>query len=152
MVAFLNPPTVHTPGGAYSHLAAVPSGTELVLLSGQVGIRPDGSLPESIDEQAEQVFANIAALLASQGLGVSSLVKLTMFIVAGKDIQAVRAAPAKCLGDSSSGINSGLRLSAHRPSVARRGGSHRCQGSGVSRSRRQARSGATSPGNASAVG
>jgi 2-iminobutanoate/2-iminopropanoate deaminase len=79
-------------------LAAVPSGTELVLLSGQVGIRPDGSLPESIAEQAEQVFANIAALLASQGLGVGSLVKLTMFVVAGKDIQAVRAARAKFMG------------------------------------------------------
>jgi 2-iminobutanoate/2-iminopropanoate deaminase len=98
MVAFLNPPTVHTPGGAYSHLAAVPSGTELVLLSGQVGIRPDGSLPESIAEQAEQVFANIAALLASQGLDVGSVVKLTMFVVAGKDIQAVRAARAKFMG------------------------------------------------------
>jgi 2-iminobutanoate/2-iminopropanoate deaminase len=98
MIAFLNPPTVHTPGGAYSHLAAVPSGTELILLSGQVGIRPDGSLPESTGEQAEQVFANIAALLASQGLGVSSLVKLTMFIVAGRDIQAVRAARAKFMG------------------------------------------------------
>jgi enamine deaminase RidA (YjgF/YER057c/UK114 family) len=98
MVAFLNPPTVHTPGGAYSHLATVPSGSELVILSGQVGIRPDGSLPASTGEQAEQVFANIAALLASQGLDVSSLVKITMFIVAGKDIQAVRDARAKFMG------------------------------------------------------
>lgn len=98
MITFLNPPTVHTPGGAYSHLAAVPAGTELVLLSGQIGIRPDGSLPESTGEQAEQVFANIAALLASQGLDVQSIVKLTMFIVAGRDIQAVRDARAKFMG------------------------------------------------------
>ena len=73
MIAFLNPPTVHAPGGAYSHSAVVPAGAELIFLSGQVGVRPDGSLP-------------------------SALVKLTMFVVAGQDIQAVRTARAKFLG------------------------------------------------------
>ena len=98
MVTFLNPPTVHTPGGAYSHTAVVPAGTELIFLSGQVGVRPDGSLASSISEQAEQVFANISALLAAHGLDASALVKLTMFVVAGQDVQAVRAARAKFLG------------------------------------------------------
>jgi enamine deaminase RidA (YjgF/YER057c/UK114 family) len=98
MVSFLNPPTVHVPGGAYSHSAKVPAGTELVFLSGQVGVRPDGSSPVSIGEQSEQVFANIAALLAAHGLDAGSLVKLTLFIVAGQDMGAVRAARAKFLG------------------------------------------------------
>ena len=98
MVAFLNPPTVHSPGAAYSHTAVVPAGAELVFLSGQVGMRPDGSLPSSISAQADQVFANIGALLAAHGLDASALVKLTMFIVAGQDIQAVRAARAKFQG------------------------------------------------------
>src|SRR5258708_35563642 len=95
MVAFLNPPTVHAPGSAYSHSAVVPAGAELIFLSGQVGVRPDGSLPSSIAAQADQVFANISLLLASHGLDTSALVKLTMFVVAGQDIQAVRAARAK---------------------------------------------------------
>jgi enamine deaminase RidA (YjgF/YER057c/UK114 family) len=98
MVAFVNPPAVHTPGGAYSHTAVVPGGTELVFVSGQVGVRPDGTLPESVAEQADQVFANITALLRAHGLDVRALVKLTMFIVAGRDIQAVRDARAKYLG------------------------------------------------------
>jgi enamine deaminase RidA (YjgF/YER057c/UK114 family) len=98
MVAFVNPPAVHTPGGAYSHTAVVPGGAELVFVSGQVGVRPDGTLPESVAEQADQVFANITALLRAHGLDVRALVKLTMFIVAGRDIQAVRDARAKYLG------------------------------------------------------
>jgi 2-iminobutanoate/2-iminopropanoate deaminase len=98
MVAFLNPPTVHAPGGAYSHSAVVPAGAELIFLSGQVGVRPDGSLPSTISAQADQVFANISSLLAAHGLDASALVKLTMFVVAGQDIQAVRAARAKFLG------------------------------------------------------
>lgn len=98
MVDFLNPPTVHAPGGAYSHSAVVPAGAELIFLSGQVGVRPDGSLPSSISAQADQVFANISSLLAAHGLDASALVKLTMFVVAGQDIQAVRAARANFLG------------------------------------------------------
>jgi 2-iminobutanoate/2-iminopropanoate deaminase len=98
MVAFVNPPTVHAPAGAYSHTAVVPEGTELVFLSGQVGLRPDGTLPPSLSEQADQVFANIGALLAAHGLDAAALVKLTMFIVAGQDLQAVRAARVKFMG------------------------------------------------------
>ena len=98
MDAFVNPPTVHTPGGAYSHTAVVPAGTELVYLSGQIGVRPDGTLPESVADQADQVFANITALLSAHGLDVQAIVKLTMFIVAGRDIQAVRDARTRYFG------------------------------------------------------
>jgi enamine deaminase RidA (YjgF/YER057c/UK114 family) len=97
-VSFSNPPGVHAPLGLYSHTAAVPEGTELIYVSGQVGVRPDGSTPGSIAEQADQVFANIVALLKAHGLGPSSIVKLTTFIVAGQDGNAVRAARLKHLG------------------------------------------------------
>ena len=98
MPTFLDPPSVHKPGPAYSHSAVVPAGTELVFLSGQVGVRPDGSASASVAEQAEQVFANISALLAAHALGASDIVKLTTFLVAGQDIQAVRAARSRFLG------------------------------------------------------
>lgn len=98
MISFLDPASVHKPGAAYSHSALVPAGTELVFLAGQVGVRPDGSTCATVAEQAEQVFANISAVLAAHGLGAGSLVKLTMFLVSGRDIQAVRAARSKFLG------------------------------------------------------
>ena len=98
MLTFLDPPTVHKPGAAYSHSAVVPAGTELVFIAGQVGMRPDGSAAGSIVEQSEQVFANISAVLAAHGLEATALVKLTTFLVAGQDIQAVRAAVSRFLG------------------------------------------------------
>ena len=98
MVTFLNPPGVHTPVGTYSHTALVPGGTELLFLSGQVGVRPDGSTPTTIAEQATQVFANMSALLGAHGVDATALVKLTMFVVAGQDLQPVRAARSKFLG------------------------------------------------------
>jgi enamine deaminase RidA (YjgF/YER057c/UK114 family) len=94
-----NPDGVHPPLGLYSHTVTVPEGTELIYISGQVGVRPDGSAPATIEEQADQVFANLVTLLRAHGLEPASIVKLTTFIVAGHDGDAVRAARRKHLGD-----------------------------------------------------
>lgn len=98
-IAFSNPSTVHAPLGLYGHTALVPAQTRLFYLSGQIGVRPDGSCGETIAEQADQVFANIIALLKAHGLEASSIVKLTTFMVAGQDGDHVRAARRKHLGD-----------------------------------------------------
>lgn len=98
MLTFSNPDSVHAPLGLYSHTVVVPEGTTLVFISGQVGVRRDGSTPTTIAEQADQVFANIVALLAAHGLAVSDIIKLTTFMVDGHDGQAVRNARLKHLG------------------------------------------------------
>lgn len=94
----LNPETVHTPLGLYSHTVVVPSGTELIYISGQLGVAVDGSAPATIAEQADLVFKNITLLLQAHNLAPSSIVKLTTFMVAGHDGDAVRAARIKYLG------------------------------------------------------
>ena len=97
-VSYSNPASVHAPLGLYSHTVTVPAGTELVFLSGQVGVLPDGSVPATIEEQADQVFANVIGLLKAHGLEAASIVKLTTFMVAGHSGDAVRAARLKHLG------------------------------------------------------
>lgn len=97
-LTFTNPPGVHAPLGLYSHTVSVPEGTELLFISGQVGVQPDGTTPRTIAEQAELVFSNIVTLLRAHGLGPTDIVKLTTFMVAGHDGDAVRAARIKYLG------------------------------------------------------
>ena len=97
-LTFTNPSDVHAPLGLYSHTVSVPEGTELLFISGQLGVRPDGSTPSSIEEQADQVFSNIVALLRAHDLAPIDLIKLTTFMVAGQDGNAVRAARLKHLG------------------------------------------------------
>ncbi len=97
-LSFTNPSCVHAPLGLYSHTVSVPEGTELLFISGQLGVRPDGTTPSTIAEQADQVFSNIVALLQSHGLGATDIIKLTTFMVAGQDGDAVRAARLKYLG------------------------------------------------------
>lgn len=99
VLSFENPNGVHAPLGLYSHVARVAAGTELIYLSGQLGVRPDGSTPAGIDAQSDQIFANIVQLAASFGCRPTDIVKLTTYIVAGQDGDAVRRARRKYLGD-----------------------------------------------------
>jgi enamine deaminase RidA (YjgF/YER057c/UK114 family) len=91
MPSFLNPSDVHAPVGPYSHTAVVPQGAELVYVAGQVGMRQDGSIPASFEEQAEIVFANVRSCLAAHGLEIEAICKLAVFVVTGQDFQALRA-------------------------------------------------------------
>ena len=97
-LTFANPSCVHAPLGLYSHTVSVPQGTELIFISGQVGVRPDGTAPPSIEEQSDQVFSNLVALLGAHDLRPTDIIKLTTFMVAGQDGNAVRAARLKHLG------------------------------------------------------
>jgi enamine deaminase RidA (YjgF/YER057c/UK114 family) len=102
MLEFSNPANVHTPLGLYSHTVTVPTATELIYLSGQLGVRPDGSTPASIEEQADQVFANI---VASTAVYVSQLVDPKWLV----EVEAIAARRA--------GLSSAKRASesAHPP-------------------------------------
>jgi 2-iminobutanoate/2-iminopropanoate deaminase len=65
--------------GPYSQ--AVRTGS-LLFCSGQIPIDPASGKIEAttVEAQTEQVFANIRALLASQGAGLSRVVKSTVFL------------------------------------------------------------------------
>jgi len=95
---FLNPRDTHAPVGPYSHTALVDSGAALLFLAGQVGMRPDGSIPDSFAEQAEVTFENVCACLAAHGVGVNAVVKLGVFVLPGQDLQVLRAVREKHFG------------------------------------------------------
>ena len=61
--------------------------------SGQIPINPASGKIEATDAegQATQVFANIRALLASQGLGMQTVVKATVFLRDMTDFPKVNA-------------------------------------------------------------
>ena len=95
---FANPRDVHAPVGPYSHTAVVTAGTELVFVSGQVGMRTDGSVPADFGEQAELTFQNLSACLAAHGLGLDAVVKLGVFVLPGQDFKVLRAVRERHFG------------------------------------------------------
>lgn len=96
---FANPDTVAPPIGAYSHVAIVPSGAELIAFAGQVGNAPDGSVPSSPEAQYENALRNIVALLESQGAGPQHLVKLNTYLVQAMDLAIVAGTRKAILGE-----------------------------------------------------
>ncbi|WP_030679203.1 RidA family protein [Streptomyces rimosus] len=81
--ALVNPDGLHDPVPfGYSHTAAVPAGTELVLIAGQYGSGPDGAVVSAdFAEQVKQTFRNIGTALAAHGLGLGHVVQLRTYVV-----------------------------------------------------------------------
>ena len=79
---------VPKPASAYHHGLLVTSPQQTLYLAGQLGERPDGSISERFDEQAEQAWANVKILLAEAGMSVADIVKVTSYIVGRDNIGA----------------------------------------------------------------
>ena len=72
----------------------------LVFVSGQLGLKPgDTEIGGAIEEQTEQVLANLAAILAEAGSGLDRLVKTTVFLADLGDFAAMNEVYARHVGD-----------------------------------------------------
>ncbi len=64
----------------FQYAPAVTAGG-LVFIAGQVGMRPDGSVPDSAEAQIELAFQRLGAILQHRGLGFEDLVELVSYHV-----------------------------------------------------------------------
>ena len=65
----------------YTHVSQSTGNTNIVTTAGQIGIRPDGSIPSDPDEQYELAIANLRRCLEAAGACVEDILKLTYYIV-----------------------------------------------------------------------
>ena len=99
IIRSLNPAGVHPPAGAYTHSILLPATARTLYVAGQVGIRIDGSLPASLADQADQVFANLVTVLSANGMEPRDIVKLTTYLVLGQEGAVVGNARRAHLGE-----------------------------------------------------
>jgi len=78
---FRNPQNVHQPLGSYSHQIEIRGNERMLVLSGQVGMREDGTVPDDPIEQIDIALENIFRNLQSANMGVKDIVKLTYYLV-----------------------------------------------------------------------
>jgi 2-iminobutanoate/2-iminopropanoate deaminase len=85
-------------GAPYSQ-AIVAAG--LVFVSGQLALRPGETemAGESIEEQTEQVMANLRAILEEAGSGLDRLVKTTVFLTDLGDFAGMNEVYARQVGE-----------------------------------------------------
>jgi 2-iminobutanoate/2-iminopropanoate deaminase len=73
----------------------------LVFVSGQLALKPGAKelAGGSIEEQTEQIFANLRAILEAAGSGLDRLVKTTVFLQDLGDFQGMNSVYATHVGD-----------------------------------------------------
>jgi 2-iminobutanoate/2-iminopropanoate deaminase len=92
VITLANPPTVRAPGSRYSHAALVAGESRRLVISGQVGVEPDGNVPATGEGQIAQAYANLRAVLEAHGMGIADVVKTTAFLTDRALIPTYRAA------------------------------------------------------------
>lgn len=94
----INPPSIAPPAANYAHAVLTTGASRWLHTSGVVPTAPDGSTPDDVGEQAEVVWANIAAMLDAAGMRPADIVSVTTYAVVGEQLGPVMAARDRFLG------------------------------------------------------
>ena len=69
---------------------------ELLFVSGQLGILPDGSLASGIEKQTERAIANIGKILEEAGTSFENVIKTTCFLKSLSDFAEFNRVYGEC--------------------------------------------------------
>jgi 2-iminobutanoate/2-iminopropanoate deaminase len=84
-------------GAPYSQ--AIRNG-DLVFVSGQLGLKPgETAISGTIQDQTEQIFQNLKAILEEAGSGLDRIVKTTVFLTDLNSFQGMNEVYARHVGD-----------------------------------------------------
>jgi 2-iminobutanoate/2-iminopropanoate deaminase len=90
---------VYSTGGDWVHAMEVRGAERMLFVSGTMGVRPDFTAPPTLDEQLECVWNNLRAILASAGMTVDNIVRLTSYLRDASYAEANAQARIAALGD-----------------------------------------------------
>lgn len=76
----INPDTIVQPASQYSQGVMVGPARKRLIISGQVGLKPDGTLEKTTRAQMERTWANLFAVLEAAHFKKKHLVKMTIFV------------------------------------------------------------------------
>lgn len=96
----LDPPSIAAPVGPYSQGVVAPAQGRWLHIAGQVGMRPDGSVPEDFEAQTELAWHNLMAVLHEAGMDAGDLVKVTSYLTDPAHLPLFGPVRSRYLGDA----------------------------------------------------
>ncbi|MCB0967950.1 MAG: hypothetical protein KDB37_14035, partial [Ilumatobacter sp.] len=75
----INPSSIAPPAANYAHAVVTEGAAKWLHTSGVVPVRPDGSVPDAVGEQAEVIWQNIGAMLDEAGMRAADIVSVTTY-------------------------------------------------------------------------
>ncbi len=100
------PQALRAPFARYSHAVEVQAGSRMILVSGQLGVASDDTVPESAEAQADLCFGNIRVILEDAGMSMADVVRINAYVtdrahmagyMASRDRQVGTPPPASTL-------------------------------------------------------
>jgi 2-iminobutanoate/2-iminopropanoate deaminase len=85
------PPTYH-------HGVEVTGAVRTLYVAGQIGMAPDGTVPEGIEAQSRLVYANLEAVLGTAGMSLADVVRTTVFLLRPEDRAKFAAVREEAMG------------------------------------------------------
>jgi 2-iminobutanoate/2-iminopropanoate deaminase len=98
MPRFFNPPRIAQPVSRYSHGVVYSARARRLVISGQVGIRPDGTIGETLEDQMDIAWDNVIEILKEGGMTVADLVKVVSFCTLPDAVGTARKVRERKLG------------------------------------------------------
>lgn len=93
-----NPAAIAAPFGHYDHGVEAVDVSRLLHVSGQVGVEPDGTVPDDVAAQIECVWRNIQAVLADAGMSTANVVRTITYMLDADYVPLLAAARRAHLG------------------------------------------------------
>lgn len=76
----INPDGVVKPASNYAQAVVHAAGAERIVISGQLGLKPDGTLEAGLEAQMERAWLNIFAILDAAGFTKQHLIRATIYV------------------------------------------------------------------------
>jgi len=93
----ISPHSIAPPAANYALAMVTEQPQRTLYTSGIVPVAPDGSVPQSLRDQAEVVWANLLAIVAEAGMTLTDIVSITTYVIDGEPLAEVMAARDRAL-------------------------------------------------------
>ncbi|KGF69588.1 hypothetical protein LL06_09890 [Hoeflea sp. BAL378] len=90
MPRFFNPESMPKPASNYVQAVEITAPGRRLVVSGQIGVTPEGKMLEGYAAQAEQAWRNALSALAASGMSVTDVVAIRVYDVAPGNVSAYR--------------------------------------------------------------
>ena len=94
----ISPHSIAAPAANYAHAIVVSNPARTLYMSGVVPTQLDGTVPQSLHEQTEVVWANIVAILTEASMTVANIVSITTYVIDGEPLSDVMAVRDRIMG------------------------------------------------------
>jgi 2-iminobutanoate/2-iminopropanoate deaminase len=94
----VRPSSIAPPAANFAHAIITEGVSRWLHTSGVVPIRPDGSVPPGIGEQAEVVWSNLRVLIIQARMRPIDVISVTTYVVDGESLEPVMAARDAFMG------------------------------------------------------